>query len=58
MNVTIVPVDKSAPYMLPSASCRLVVVEGKRLHFSSPEPKAQGELFLSVFVRRPFVVCP
>ena len=33
VNVTIVPVDKSAPYMLPTASCRLVVVEGKRLCF-------------------------
>ena len=25
--------------------------------FSSPEPKAQGELFWSAFVRRPSVVC-
>ena len=29
VNVTIIAVDKSAPYMLASASCRLVVVEGE-----------------------------
>ena len=34
VNVTIIAVDKSAPYMLTSASCRLVVVEGELVKLS------------------------